>query len=78
MPHDDIVGSGSKMNTWFMYGPNLTISLIHKSGIGVGGSCEGAKQSLRQAECSGGMLCEMQGMWKLRVRFYTLESCEGG
>jgi len=44
----------------------------------MGGSCEGAKQSLWQAECRCSMLLEIQGMLILWERLNTVQMSEGG
>jgi len=46
--------------------------------MGVGGSCEGAKQCLWWAECRYSKLFEIQGMFRLRERWNTLQTCEEG
>jgi len=46
--------------------------------MGIGGSCESAKQWPWGAQCRCGMLFKMQGMLKLREELNTLQTGEGG
>ena len=57
------------------------VSMVGKKGeyiYGLGGSCEGAKESPWCPGCRCGMLFDIQGMMKSRERFHTLQMCEGG
>ena len=46
--------------------------------MGVGGSCEGAKQSPWWAECRCFMVFNIECMLQLSERLNTLQTCEGG